>query len=389
MHPSPLNSVEFIKKLVEFDTTSYLSNLGLIEYIREYLEHYGIESVLAYSEDKTKANLYATIGPSGKPGVMLSGHTDVVPVTGQKWSTEPFRVVEKEGRLLGRGTADMKSFIAIALACVPQLVKANLNTPTHLAFSYDEEIGCVGVRRLLSMMEGMPVRPAMCIVGEPTNMKVFNAHKGKESMRVKVTGLEAHSSIPGSGVNAIDYALELMNLIRRIARDFSREGPFEDGYNVTHSTVHIGRIIGGTAVNIVPRHCEFDFEIRNIPDHDPQPVIDQIIGYARQTLEPKMKAVDPGCGFEFESIGNYPGMFTSPDEAVVAFVKSLAETEEISKTSFGTEGGLFTRQLGIPTVVCGPGNIEQAHKPNEFIELQQVQQMERFMQRLIHALTGS
>lgn len=389
MHKSPLSSIELITKLVEFDTTSYLSNLGLIEYVREYLDHYGVESELVFSEDKTKANLYATIGPKDKPGILLSGHTDVVPVIGQNWSTEPFQVVEKEGRLLGRGTADMKSFIAVALAFVPELLTSQLHTPVHLAFSYDEEIGCVGVRRLLTMMEGMPVRPAMCIVGEPTNMHVFHAHKGKESMRVKVTGHEAHSSIPDSGVNAIDYALELMNLIRRIARDIEREGPFEEGYNVTYSTVHIGRIKGGAAVNIVPKHCEFDFEIRNIPDHDPRPILDQIISYARQTLEPQMKAVNPGCGFEFESIGDYPGMFTSPDEAVVAFVKSLAETEETSKTSFGTEGGLFSGQLGIPTVVCGPGNIEQAHKPDEFIEMEQVQRMERFMRRLIDALARS
>ena len=389
MHKSPLSSIELISRLVEFDTTSYLSNLGLIEYIREYLEYYGVESELVFSEDKTKANLYATIGSKDKPGIMLSGHTDVVPVTGQNWTSEPFRVVEKENKLFGRGTADMKSFIAVALAYVPQLVASDLHTPVHFAFSYDEEIGCVGVRRLLEMMEGMPIKPAMCIVGEPTIMKVVNAHKGKESLRVKVTGLEAHSSLPGNGVNAVDYAAELMVFIRKLAQKIAQEGPFEEGYDVTYSTLHIGRVQGGTAVNIVPKHCEFDFEIRNIPDHDPMPLLDEIFNYAKETLEPEMKKVDPECGFQFEPIGNYPGMFTSPDETVVAFVQSLAETEGTTKTSFGTEGGLFTQRLGIPTVVCGPGNIEQAHKPDEFIEMEQVQRMDRFMERLIAAISSS
>ena len=378
---------KLIETLIAFDTTSYRSNLDLIHYIRDYLSEYGIDSELVFNTEQTKANLYATIGPQDKSGVMLSGHTDVVPVTGQNWSSDPFAVVEKEGALYGRGTADMKSFIAIVLAYVPQLVKADLKTPVHLAFSYDEEIGCVGVRRLLEMMEGMPIKPAMCIVGEPTSMHVVNAHKGKLAQKVKITGLEAHSSLPHIGVNAVDYAAELIVFIRKLANRLKENGPYEEGFEVTYTTIHTGIINGGTALNIVPNLCELKFEIRNIPQQDPKPILEEIIEYTKNQLEPEMKAIDKRCGFEFEHLSGYPGMFTAADEDVVNFVKTLTKAEEIKKVTYGTEGGLFSNQLGIPTVVCGPGNIEQAHKPDEFIHLDQIEQMEHFMIRLLEALS--
>ena len=376
-----------IEKLISFDSTSYRSNLNLIYYIRDYLAEYKIDSVLVFNDEKTKANLYATIGPQDKAGVMLSGHTDVVPVKGQNWSSDPFIVEEKEGALYGRGTADMKSFIAIVLAYVPQMVEAKLKTPVHLAFSYDEEIGCVGVRRLLDMMQDMPIKPAMCVVGEPTSMQVVNAHKGKLAQLVRITGLEAHSSLPHIGVNAVDYAAELIVFIRKLAKDIKQDGPYEEGFEVTHTTIHTGIINGGVALNIVPNLCELKFEIRNIPKQDPEPILQQIIEYAKTKLEPEMKAIDGNCGFEFEQLSGYPGMFTAPNEDVVNFVKTLTDVEGIKKVSFGTEGGLFTQQLGIPTVVCGPGNIEQAHKPDEFIHLKQIEQMEQFMLRLLTALS--
>lgn len=376
-----------IETLIAFDSTSYRSNLDLIYFIRDYLAEYDIKSVLVFNHEKTKANLYATIGPQDKPGVMLSGHTDVVPVKGQNWSSDPFIVEEKDDALFGRGTADMKSFIAIALAYVPQILEAKLTTPVHLAFSYDEEIGCVGVRRLLDMMQDMPIKPAMCIVGEPTSMQVVNAHKGKLAQLVRVTGLEAHSSLPHIGVNAVDYAAELIVFIRKLAKELEQTGPYEEGFEVTHTTIHTGIIKGGVALNIVPNLCELKFEIRNIPKQDPEPLLGRIIEYAKIKLEPEMKVIDENCGFEFEHSSGYPGMFTAPNEEVVNFVKTLTVVDGIKKVSFGTEGGLFTQQLGIPTVICGPGNIEQAHKPDEFIQLDQIEQMEHFMLRLIKALS--
>ncbi len=377
---------KLIETLIAFDSTSYRSNLDLIYYIRNYLSEYGIDSELVFNDEKTKANLYATIGPQDKSGVMLSGHTDVVPVTGQNWSSDPFIVEEKDGALYGRGTADMKSFIAIVLSYVPQMVEANLTTPVHLAISYDEEIGCVGVRRLLDMMADMPIRPAMCVVGEPTSMQVINAHKGKLAQLVRITGLEAHSSLPHIGVNAVDYAAELIVFIRKLAKELKQNGPYEDGFEVTHTTIHTGVINGGIALNIIPNLCELKFEIRNIPKQDPEPLLQQIIEYTKNQLEPEMKTINQSCGFEFEHLSGYPGMFTAPNEAVVSFVKTLTDVEGLKKISFGTEGGLFTHQLGIPTVVCGPGSIEQAHKPDEFIHLDQIEQMENFMIRLIEAL---
>jgi len=227
----------------------------------------------------------------------------------------------------------------------------------------------------------------MCVVGEPTNMQVVNAHKGKLAQRVRVTGLEVHSSLPHLGVNAVDYAAELIVYIRKLAQQLKENGPYEEGFDVTYTTIHTGTVNGGTALNIVPKFCELDFEIRNIPAQNPEPLLQQIIEFAKNELEPEMKKVDLHCGIEFEHLSGYPGMFTAADEGVVGFVRSLANTQGLKKISFGTEGGLFTERLGIPTVVCGPGNIEQAHKPNEYISMSQIASMERFMRNLIKAIS--
>lgn len=379
-------SLSLIQDLVSFDTTSAKSNLELVQFVEHYLESAGIRSTLVFNEGKTKANLYATIGPCDTAGVLLSGHTDVVSVAGQNWDTDPFSVEQKDGALFGRGTADMKSFIACVLGFVPEFVEANLLRPIHLAFSYDEEIGCVGVRRLLTMMQDLPIRPEMCIVGEPTSMQVVNSHKGKRAQRVTVTGLEAHSSLPNTGVNAIEYAARLIVRIRQLADELASTGPSEDGFEVPHSTLQIGVVAGGTALNIVPNSCVFDFEMRNVPSHDPESILRKIWAYAENVLEPEMTKVDSGCKIEFENLSGYPGMFTEANSEVIAFVKMLTGETESRKVSFGTEGGLFSERLGIPTVVCGPGSIEQAHKPNEYIELDQVRKMETFMCRLLRAL---
>jgi len=380
------SSIELIEKLVAFDTTSCKSNLELIEFVQSYLDSYGIRSTLVFDQANSKANLYATIGPEDRGGVMLSGHTDVVPVDGQDWVTDPFTVSHKNNALYGRGTADMKSFIATVLAGVPRFVSSDLSIPVHLAFSFDEEIGCVGVRRLIDLMKGLPVRPAMCIVGEPTGMRVVNAHKGKLAYRVTVTGREAHSSLATSGVNAVDYAAQLIVFIQQLAKTISIEGPFSEGFDINYTTLHTGNVRGGSALNIVPNLCEFEFEIRNIPDHDPKNIFDQIVSYAESALVPEMQRVDERCEIGFTELSGYPGMFTAASERVVAFVKELTGESATKKVSFGTEGGLFSECLGIPTVICGPGNIEQAHKPNEFIEASQVERMDKMLIRLYQAV---
>ena len=382
-------SLEFIKKLVAFDTTSRESNLELIQYVQDILDRLGVESMLVHNEEGTKANLYATLGDKDKPGIMLSGHTDVVPVDGQAWDTDPFQVTEKDGKLYGRGTADMKSFIAIVLAFIPEFLGSGLKTPIHLAFSYDEEIGCIGVRRLIEKLNGMPIRPAMCIVGEPTSMQVVTGHKGKRSFAAEVRGLEAHSALAPQGVNAIEYAAELISYLKGMERRKEAEGPYDALYDVTHSTVHTGVISGGTQLNIVPKSCRFEFEFRTLAEDDPKALEKEVRDYVTGTLEPAMHAVSSEAGITIECTNDMPGLEMDPGDDVVAFVKALAGHNDHAKVAFGTEAGLFHSTAQIPTVVCGPGDIAQAHKPNEFITLDQVDKGENFMLKLVEEVSGS
>ena len=293
----PLKSLDLIRDLIAFDTTSRESNLAFIEYVEAYLGKLGVECMRVYDDEKRKANLYATLGPQDQSGILLSGHTDVVPVDGQDWTSDPFSVRETNGKLFGRGTADMKAFIAIALAYAPEMLERGLKTPIHLAFSYDEEVGHLGAKRLVEIIREMPVRPAMCIVGEPTGMDVIVAHKGKRKMRVHVRGLEAHSSLAPKAVNAIEYAAELIAYIKGVARRIEKEGPFDEKFDLTHSTIQVGLIKGGVQLNIVPNSCTFDLELRHLPDDDPVPRLDEIKAYAKETLEPMMQAIDPETGF--------------------------------------------------------------------------------------------
>jgi acetylornithine deacetylase len=375
--------IELIKKLISFDTTSRNSNLDLIKFIEDYLTSHGIESTLIYNEGEGKANLYATLGDPTKSGVMLSGHTDVVPVDGQNWDTDPFKVVEKDGKLFGRGTSDMKSFIALVLAYVPKFLERGLDTPIHLAFSYDEEIGCIGVRRMIDMINTLPVKPRMAIVGEPTSMGVIVGHKGKRSYKAHVRGLETHSSLAPQGVNAIEYAAELIAYLKFMARRISEHGPHDDLYDVSHTTVHTGVIRGGTALNIVPKDCHFDFEFRYVGDDDPDVIEAEIHEFSAQSLEPHMHKISPDTGIDITCSNDMPGLDLNADEEVVTFVKALAGKNDHSKVAFGTEAGLFHTRAGVPTVICGPGSIEQAHKPNEFVELSQLDEATIFMDRLM------
>jgi acetylornithine deacetylase len=335
-----------------------------------------------HDADGRKANLYATLGPPDRPGIALSGHTDVVPVDGQEWSSDPWRVTRRDGRLVGRGACDMKGFLGIVLACVPEFLRRGLHTPIHLAFSYDEEIGCVGVRRLLDVLRDMPVKPRACIIGEPTGMKVTVGHKGKKSVRCRVRGVEAHSSLAPRAVNAVEMAAEVIVHLRGMARRFAREGPFDDGYDVAHTTAHTGVIHGGTALNIVPRDCHFDFEFRYLPGEDVEAMFAEIRDHAERTLQPAMREISAEAGFAWEELSWFPGLATPVDSEIVELAKALSGSNSTIKVAFGTEAGLFD-EFGIPTIVCGPGSIEQAHKPDEWVSLEQLALCETFMRRLM------
>jgi acetylornithine deacetylase len=377
-----LASVGLIRTLVGIPTVSRDSNLELIDFVREHLRPYGARVRVTFDDERRKANLFATIGPDDAGGIVLSGHTDVVPVDGQDWDSDPFQVTEKSDRLYGRGTADMKSFLACSLALAPEFVERGLKQPLHFALSYDEEVGCLGVGRLLQDLAANGIRPQCCIVGEPTLMKPVIAHKGKKGYRCTVRGLAVHSAYAPRGVNAVEAAAEAIAYLRKMARRHRDEGPFDRSFDIAHTTVHTGVIRGGTALNIVPHDCSFDFEFRCLPGDDPDAMLREFTGYVQTTLEPEMQAIDPAAGFDIRPLSAIGALDTSPETEVVALAQELAGSSEIAKVSFGTEGSQF-QQAGIATVVCGPGSIEQAHKPNEFVALEQVAHCERFLRRLM------
>ena len=383
-----LESLEMIRRLVGFDTTSRDSNLALIDFVRGYLADLGVESTLVHDETGEKANLYATLGPADRPGICLSGHTDVVPVDGQDWHTDPFELTEKDGKLYGRGTCDMKSWLAIALAFTPEFLARGLETPIHLALSYDEEVGCVGVRRLIERFGADITRPALCIVGEPSNMRVVRGHKGKRSYRCRVRGFEAHSSIAPLAVNAIEFAGEVITFLRAMAVRKRTEGPFDEAFDIPHTTVHVGMVEGGTALNIVPRDCHLDFEFRTVPADDAHALFEEVRAYAEGTLLPEMRAVSEEAGFSWEELSYFPGLETAEDDPVIALAKSLTGANSTSKVAFGTEAGLF-QEAEVATVVCGPGHIDQAHKPNEFVTREQIALCEALMRRLMDQVCKS
>lgn len=371
--------------LVAFDTTSRNSNLSLIEYVRDYLARHGIESELFPSPEGDKANLWATIGPDAPGGLILSGHTDCVPVDGQDWTSDPFTLTERDGRLYGRGTCDMKGFLASVLAAVPKLSEAGLARPVHIAFSYDEELGSVGVRHLTAALAKRGARPALCLVGEPTGMGVVTGHKGGRSYRCTVAGMESHSSLAPLAVNAIEYAAELIGEIRRMGKELAA-GPADAEFDVIHSTISTGLIDGGTAINIVPRSCSFTFEYRNLIDVDQDRIFSRIERFAREVLEPEMKKIAPDAGFSFEQIYDYPAHEIEADHPQVLLVKRLVQRNDHSKVAYGTEAGIFKRDLEVPTVICGPGSIRNAHMPDEFIDIEQLAACDAFIQNLVQAV---
>lgn len=376
------SSRDLLQALVAFDTTSRESNLHLIEFVRDYLARFDVPCELVYNEPRSKANLFATIGPAQTPGIVLSGHTDVVPVDGQPWTVAPFELTELDGKLFGRGTADMKGYIACVLALVPSLVSASLRLPVHIALSYDEEVGCLGVRSLLKVLEQHPVKPLLCIIGEPTELKPVLGHKGKLAMRCDVQGEACHSAYAPQGVNAIEYAAELIGELGRIGNRLKAPEHHDARFDPPFSTVQTGVIAGGKALNIVPADCRFDFEIRALPSHDPSEVAQQLKTYAEQQLLPRMRAVSEQSEIRFSELSAYPGLATDAHGEAAELIAAFSGSREFGTVAFGTEGGLFD-SAGIPTVVCGPGSMDQGHKPDEFVSLEQLTACDAMLQRML------
>lgn len=370
-----------------FDTTSANTNLPLLDFVIAHLADHGIESALVHDETGKKANLWATIGPERDGGVVLSGHTDVVPVAGQDWATDPFRLAERDGRLYGRGTADMKSFLAVALALVPDFRAAPLRRPVHFAFSYDEEVGCIGVRRLIPFLSERGVRPAAVIVGEPTSMQVVTAHKGIRTFKTTVTGVEAHSSRSELGLNAIMYAAKLIAFLRKAASDFKLHADPASGYEPPYPTVNVGVIEGGTALNIVPKTCSFLWEVRTLPGSDDGELLRRFEAFARNEVLPAMRAEAEQASIVTTPSHSVPALADEPNSAALTLALALAGKNEARRVSYGSEAGLF-RGAGLSTVLCGPGDIADAHRPNESVAIAQLDACVRFQRGLVHHLAS-
>jgi acetylornithine deacetylase len=378
-----------IRDLIGFPTVSRDSNRELLVHVEAWLARHDIGCDIIWNADRTKGNLWATIGPVDVPGVILSGHSDVVPVDGQDWSSDPFQLREADGRVYGRGACDMKGFIGIVLAAVPDLVKRSLKAPIHIAISYDEEVGCTGVTSLIERIAAMPIRPALCIVGEPTSMQVVVGHKGGGMFRATVLGKSAHSSLAPTAVNAIEYAAELIAFIKSLSGEHTHSGPHDHLYDVTHSTLSVTTISGGTALNIIPNHCEIGFDIRSLPEVDAQALIERIRLHAETEILPRMRAVWPEASISLEKIAEFVGLSTDVEHPAVTFVKQLAGRNDHAKVAYGTEAGLFSNRAGVVSVVCGPGSIEQAHKPDEYLDLSEIDRCRMFIGRLAQQLENA
>lgn len=387
--PAPrFTSTDMLAKLVAFDTTSRNSNLELIGFVQDYLSAYGVASTLVHDETGQKANLWATIGPDVAGGVVLSGHTDVVPVDGQPWETDPFVLTDRgDGRLYGRGTCDMKAFSAVALAMLPDFVAAPLKTPVHLALSYDEEVGCIGVHGLIDHIRKIGARPRLAVIGEPTMMRVVDAHKSIRSYSVTITGHEAHSSNVHKGVSAVMVAAELIGKISQIGERLRATGDSTNRFDPPFSTSIANTISGGTAQNILARDCRFTFEIRGLPQDDLDKAFEEFRSFAMETVLPRMKAAADTADIVIKRRAYSPPLKADPGSDAESFVMALAERNAAEAVSYGTEAGIF-QEAGIPAIVCGPGDIAQAHQPNEFLDKAQIPLCEAFMRRLIARLAA-
>ncbi len=378
------HALEIAQTLVRMNTVSHHSNLELIHYIRDILSGLGVKSRLTYNADKTKANLFATLGEGKPAGVILSGHTDTVPWDGQDWTMDPLSALIQDGpegpSLYGRGSADMKAFIGIAVAHAEQFLNSQAPFALHFAFSYEEEIGCFGVKELIADLRDAGIQPLACIVGEPTSMVPAIAHKGVYRYKCCVRGKEAHSSLTPQSVNAIEMAARVVGRVRDMGEGFEQSEPRFDGFDVPFSTTSVGQFHGGIADNVVPRDAEFRYEFRDLPTANAAQMQADVVAYAR-SLEPAMKKVAPAAGFGFETICEIPSFLGSASDPVTRLAKTLSGETGTTLVAFGTEAGLF-KNAGISTVVCGPGSIQQAHQPDEYVSLAQLARCEAFMQGL-------
>jgi acetylornithine deacetylase len=376
------SSKDILTALVGFDTVSRNSNLDLIAWVEQYLDRHGVKHERIYDETGKKSNLWATLGPADVPGYILSGHTDVVPVDDQNWTDSPFKLTERDGKLYGRGSTDMKGYVACCLAAVPDMLNANLKKPLHLAFSYDEEVGCIGARGIVAKLTERPAKPIACFVGEPTGMDVVIGHKAKRSLKVTVHGRTCHSSLAPLGVNAVEYAARVITKIRDISDRMARKGARDELYDVPFTTGHTGYLHGGTALNIVPDIATFEFEFRTIAADKSADLAREVIDYAKTVLEPEMQAVAPEAGIVFEDRSEFAGLNTAENAEVTLLAKQLSGRNSHSKVAYGTEAGLFS-DAGVPTIVIGPGLIDQAHKADEFIAITELEKCGVFLNRLI------
>lgn len=379
------DSIATLERFIGHPTVSRDGNLPLIDHAAAVLQAAGAEISLTFDRDRRKANLLACLGPRDRPGIVLSGHTDVVPVEDQAWTTDPFTLTRRGDRLIGRGTCDMKGFLAIATAAAPRLAASRPDVPVILAMSYDEEVGCLGVPDLLADLARFVAPPRGCIVGEPTGMRVVAAHKGKIGCHVEVVGKEAHSSLSPIGVNAVEAAAEAIGFLTMLKRRFRDEGPHDPAFEAPdHATIEVCMARGGTAVNVIPNRCSFDFDVRSLPGTDPRTVVAALADHVATRIEPAMKAVDPRAGFAFTVVPGCAAFRQDPDAPFARLVRSQLPPHPPGAVPFGTEAGHF-REAGIPTLVCGPGHIAQAHQPDEYLDVAQVVACEAFLDRLFAA----
>lgn len=374
------STLAILERLIAFDTVSSRSNLALIEWVANRLDDHGIKAFVQAGDEPGKANLFATIGPSDRPGVMLSGHSDVVPVAGQAWTTDPFKLTERDGRFLGRGSADMKGFIACCVEAIPRLAAAPLSAPVHLALSFNEESNMHGMRMLAGHLASAPVRPAACIIGEPTRMQVVVANKGTAIFRCRVRGFSVHSSLRDQGVSAVEIAAEVIVFLRRL-QDQLNQAERHDGFEFPFSSVHAGVISGGTAHNITARDCEFMFEIRTLPGVSAPDLVARVRAHCARELVPAMRKVSAECDIVIDEILDAPGLDERGNRHLAQALYPLCGCDKPGRVSFGTEAGML-QEIGVPTVVCGPGEIRVAHQPDEYVEGSQLAQCLSFLDTL-------
>lgn len=371
--------LEMVKRLIAFDTTSRNSNLPLIAFAAELLQTAGARVRLTHNEARTKANLFASIGPDIAGGIVLSGHTDVVPVDGQDWSSDPFKPEVRDGRLYGRGAADMKGFVGAALALMPDIAAARLKRPIHFAFSFDEEVGCIGVRALLDDLARENIKPGLAIIGEPTEMRVVGGHKAGAVIETHIRGREGHSSAPDLGANAVMMAGEFIGYLASLAEELRSDT--DPHFDPPYTTVQANMIAGGTAVNVLARDAKVHWEYRALPDRDVKTLVPRVMVHSESAILPKYRKGAPEAAFETRVLASYPGLKRDPHSAAVKLACEISGANDVHAVSYGTEAGLF-QDAGIPAVVCGPGSIVQAHKADEFIALEQLDACMIFLRKV-------